>query len=120
MVSNPAQAWAMAKLQTIRERASKLTDSRIFAMTEILQAVKVIKFYAWEKRWVTSVWILLQFFEHALTFDLQFAPNDSFLAKLSEIRLAEIKCLSTLMQVRGFIYSTSSVSSSPNLIYQCG
>jgi hypothetical protein len=50
-------------------------------------------------------------FGHALTFDLQFAPNDSFLAKLSEIRLAEIKCLSTLMQVRGFIYSTSSVNS---------
>ncbi|KAG0083144.1 hypothetical protein BGZ92_011054 [Podila epicladia] len=81
MVSNPAQAWAMAKLHSIRERASKLTDSRIFAMTEILQAIKVIKLYAWEK---------------------------SFLAKLSEIRLSEIKCLSTLMQVRGFIYSTSS------------
>ncbi|KAG0025921.1 hypothetical protein BGZ81_006735 [Podila clonocystis] len=81
MVSNPAQAWAMTKLHPIRERASKLTDSRIFVMTEILQAMKVIKFYAWEK---------------------------SFLAKLSEIRLAEIKCLSTLMQVRGFIYSTSS------------
>ncbi|KAF8946622.1 hypothetical protein BGZ52_008572 [Haplosporangium bisporale] len=83
MVSNPTQAWALAKLQTIRERASKLTDNRIFAMTEILQAIKVIKFYAWEK-------------------------SDSFLAKLSDIRLAEIKCLSTLMQVRGFIYSTSS------------
>ncbi|KAF9393237.1 hypothetical protein CPC16_002516, partial [Podila verticillata] len=49
MVSNPTQAWALAKLQTIRERASKLTDNRIFAMTEILQAIKVIKFYAWEK-----------------------------------------------------------------------
>ncbi|KAG0350280.1 hypothetical protein BG005_010189 [Podila minutissima] len=81
MVSNPAQAWAMTKLHSIRERASKLTDSRIFAMTEILQAIKVIKLYAWEK---------------------------SFLVKLSEIRLSEIKCLSTLMQVRGFIYSTSS------------
>lgn len=50
MVSNPTQAWAMAKLQTIRERVSKLTDNRIFAMTEILQAIKVIKLYAWEKR----------------------------------------------------------------------
>ncbi|KAF9329893.1 Multidrug resistance-associated protein 1 [Podila minutissima] len=83
MVSNPAQAWAMTKLHSIRERASKLTDSRIFAMTEILQAIKVIKLYAWEK---------------------------SFLVKLSEIRLSEIKCLSTLMQVRGFIYSTSSAA----------
>ncbi|KAG0340284.1 hypothetical protein BG004_006476, partial [Podila humilis] len=81
IISNPVQGWAIAKLQPIREKVSKLTDSRVHVMTEILNAIKVIKFYAWER---------------------------SFLAKLSAIRMAELKCLSTLMQVRGFIYSTSS------------
>ncbi|KAF9417723.1 hypothetical protein BGZ94_009881 [Podila epigama] len=81
MISNPLQAWAMTKLHPIRERLSKLTDSRVHVMTEILQAIRVIKFYAWEK---------------------------SFLSKLSDIRIQELRCLATLMQVQGFIYSTSS------------
>lgn len=34
----------------------------------------------------------------------------SFWKKVADIRLSEIKCISWLLQVRGLIYSTSSVS----------
>ncbi|KAF8940193.1 hypothetical protein BGZ58_007436 [Dissophora ornata] len=78
---NPLQAWAMTALNPIRDKASKLTDTRIRMVTEILQGIKVIKFFTFEP---------------------------SFLKKVSDIRLSELKCLSLLMQVRGFIYSTSS------------
>ncbi|KAG0023806.1 hypothetical protein BGZ80_007988 [Entomortierella chlamydospora] len=81
MFANPLQAWAMAKLNPIREKASKFTDTRIHVVTEILQGIKVIKFFTFEP---------------------------SFLKKVSEIRACELKCLSLLMQVRGMIYSFSS------------
>ncbi|KAF9427700.1 hypothetical protein BGZ94_004354, partial [Podila epigama] len=45
---NPIQGWAMAKLTPIRKRASQFTDSRIRLTTEVLQGIKVIKFFAWE------------------------------------------------------------------------
>ncbi|KAF9966127.1 hypothetical protein BGZ70_003222 [Mortierella alpina] len=81
MTVNPMQAWAMTKLSPIREKSSKIKDTRIRVMTEILQGIKVIKFFTFEP---------------------------SFLKTLSEIRLSELKCISYLLQVRGFIYSTSS------------
>ncbi|KAF9285261.1 hypothetical protein BGZ68_004019 [Mortierella alpina] len=81
MTVNPMQAWAMTKLSPIREKSSKIKDARIRVMTEILQGIKVIKFFTFEP---------------------------SFLKTLSEIRLSELKCISYLLHVRGFIYSTSS------------
>ncbi|KAF9957961.1 hypothetical protein BGZ70_009361 [Mortierella alpina] len=63
MLSNPIQGWSLAKLAPVRKRASEFTDSRIRLSTEILQGIKVIKFFAWEK---------------------------SFLAKLAEIRAKEL------------------------------
>ncbi|KAG0048480.1 hypothetical protein BGZ83_006567 [Gryganskiella cystojenkinii] len=81
MTVNPVQAWAMAKLSPIRETASKWTDTRIRVATEILQGIRVIKFFTFEP---------------------------SFLKKMSEVRFNELKYVSWLMQVRGFIYSTSS------------
>ncbi|KAG0370512.1 hypothetical protein BGZ54_006027 [Gamsiella multidivaricata] len=81
LTMNPLQAWAMARLNPVREKASKFTDTRIRVMTEILQGAKVIKFFTYES---------------------------SFLQKLSEIRVSELKCHAFLMQVCGFIYSTSS------------
>ncbi|KAF9990004.1 hypothetical protein BGZ75_003992 [Mortierella antarctica] len=81
MTVNPVQAWAMTMLSPIREKSSKIKDTRIRVMTEILQGIKVIKFFTFEP---------------------------SFLKTLSEIRLSELKCISYLLQVRGFIYSTSS------------
>ncbi|KAG0213738.1 hypothetical protein BGX28_003682 [Mortierella sp. GBA30] len=81
MIVNPIQAYAMGKLNPTRERASKFRDTRIRVMTEILQGIRVIKFFAFEP---------------------------SFLKTLSNIRLSELKLAAYLMQVRGFIYSTSS------------
>ncbi|KAF9150625.1 hypothetical protein BG015_007537 [Linnemannia schmuckeri] len=79
--SNPLQTWAMTLLNPIRNQVAKLTDSRMGLVTEILQGIKVIKFFAYEP---------------------------SFWKKLTEIRLSELKCTSWLLQVRGLIYSTSS------------
>lgn len=56
MTVNPVQAWAMAKLSPIREQASKWTDTRIRVATEILQGIRVIKFFTFEPRLV--VWRL--------------------------------------------------------------
>ncbi|KAF9911176.1 hypothetical protein BX616_010647 [Lobosporangium transversale] len=81
IISNPLQAWVMAALNPLREKAIKLTDIRIRVVTEILQGIKVIKYFTFEP---------------------------SFLKELSDIRVKELECLSWLMQVRGFIYSTSS------------
>ncbi|KAF9316334.1 hypothetical protein BGZ91_005586, partial [Linnemannia elongata] len=81
MFSNPLQTWAMTLLNPIRLQVSKLTDSRMGLVTEVLQGIKVIKFFAYEP---------------------------SFWKKLADIRLSEIKCISWLLQVRGLIYSTSS------------
>ncbi|KAG0277921.1 hypothetical protein BGZ95_005074, partial [Linnemannia exigua] len=81
ILSNPLQTWAMTLLNPIRIQVSKLTDSRMGLMTEILQGIKVIKFFAYEP---------------------------SFWKKLTDIRFTEIKCISWLLQVRGLIYSTSS------------
>ncbi|KAF9436584.1 hypothetical protein BGZ76_003536 [Entomortierella beljakovae] len=79
--ANPFQAWAMAMLHSIRIKAASLTDKRIHVVTEILQGIKVIKFFTFEP---------------------------SFAKKVSEIRTSELKCISLLMQVRGIIYSVSS------------
>ncbi|KAF9134969.1 hypothetical protein BGW39_005266 [Mortierella sp. 14UC] len=81
ILSNPLQTWAMTLLNPIRVQVSKLTDTRMGLMTEILQGIKVIKFFAYEP---------------------------SFWKKLTDIRSTEIKCISWLLQVRGLIYSTSS------------
>ncbi|KAG0325521.1 hypothetical protein BGZ99_000575 [Dissophora globulifera] len=81
ILANPLQAWAMTTLNPIRERASKFRDTRIQVVTEILQGIKVIKFFTFES---------------------------SFLKKVSDIRESELKGIGLLMRVRGFIYSTSS------------
>ena len=58
MFSNPMQTWAMALLNPIRIQVTKLTDARMGLMTEILQGIKVIKFFAYESRYVTLSFIL--------------------------------------------------------------
>lgn len=47
---NPVQGWALSRLAPIRKRASQFTDDRIRLTTEVLQGIKVIKFFAWENR----------------------------------------------------------------------
>lgn len=50
ILSNPLQTWAMTLLNPIRMQVAKLTDSRMGLVTEILQGIKVIKFFAYEPR----------------------------------------------------------------------
>lgn len=53
MASNPLQAWGVTRLGPVRKKASQFTDQRIRLSTEVLQGVKVIKFFAWEPRYMT-------------------------------------------------------------------
>ncbi|KAG0056681.1 hypothetical protein BGZ83_003924 [Gryganskiella cystojenkinii] len=78
---NPIQAWAMSKLGPIRKRASEFTDARIRMTSEILQGIKVIKFFSWESR---------------------------FLQKLSEIRQSELANVARLLYIRGAVAATSA------------
>ncbi|KAF9408550.1 hypothetical protein BGZ94_002273, partial [Podila epigama] len=71
----------MAKLTPIRKQASQFTDSRIHLTTEIIQGIKVIKFFAWE---------------------------NSFLQKLSGIRTKELANTGRLLHIRGLIAATSA------------
>ena len=50
ILANPVQGWAMSKLGPIRKAASEYTDSRIKLTSEILQGIKVIKFFGWESK----------------------------------------------------------------------
>ncbi|KAG0308528.1 hypothetical protein BGZ98_007707 [Dissophora globulifera] len=63
MLTNPIQAWGMARLAPIRKLASEMTDSRIRLLTEILSGIRAIKLFVWE---------------------------DSFLEKLGEVRFKEL------------------------------
>jgi ABC-type multidrug transport system fused ATPase/permease subunit len=47
---NPIQGWAMSRLAPIRKRGSQFTDNRIRLTQEILQGIKVIKFFGWESQ----------------------------------------------------------------------
>ncbi|KAF9090660.1 hypothetical protein BGX29_011350 [Mortierella sp. GBA35] len=81
ILANPIQAWAMSRLGPVRKRASQFTDSRIRLTSEILQGIKVIKFFSWESR---------------------------FLQKLSDIRQSELANVARLLYIRGAIAATSA------------
>ncbi|KAG0276411.1 hypothetical protein BGZ95_007580 [Linnemannia exigua] len=81
ILANPIQAWAMSRLGPVRKRASQFTDKRIRLTSEILQGIKVIKFFSWEPR---------------------------FLEKLSEIRKSELANVARLLYIRGAIAATSA------------
>ncbi|KAI1293287.1 hypothetical protein EDD11_008442 [Mortierella claussenii] len=79
--ANPAQAFAMSRLGPFRKRASEFTDSRIRLTQEILQGIKVIKFFSWESE---------------------------FLKKLSSIRTSELANVAKLLYIRGAVAATSA------------
>ncbi|KAF9160636.1 hypothetical protein BGX21_001995 [Mortierella sp. AD011] len=81
VLANPIQAWAMSRLAPIRKRASQFTDARIRLTQEVLQGIKVIKFFSWESQ---------------------------FLKKLSDIRENELKNVARLLYVRGAVAATSA------------
>ncbi|KAF9284744.1 hypothetical protein BGZ68_004465 [Mortierella alpina] len=81
LLVNPIQGWIMSKLAPIRKQASEYTDSRIRLTNEVLQGIKVIKFFAWEA---------------------------NFLQKLSEIRKLELYNVGKLLLIRGMVAATSA------------
>ncbi|KAF9290732.1 hypothetical protein BGZ74_000466 [Mortierella antarctica] len=81
MASNPLQAWGVTRLGPVRKKASQSTDQRIRLSTEVLQGVKVIKFFAWEP---------------------------SFLKKLADIREQELSHVKHILRTRGLITATAS------------
>ncbi|KAF9901434.1 hypothetical protein EC991_006105 [Linnemannia zychae] len=81
MLLNPIQAWGAAKMGPVRKKASQFADSRIKLSSEILQGVKVIKFFTWEK---------------------------SFLAKLAAIRFEELTLVRRILRNRGLLITTSA------------
>ncbi|KAF9361387.1 hypothetical protein BGX34_007153 [Mortierella sp. NVP85] len=78
---NPIQGWAMSRLAPIRKRGSQFTDSRIRLTQEILQGIKVIKFFGWESQ---------------------------FQKKLSDIRSSELYNVAKLLYIRGAVAATSA------------
>ncbi|KAG0337432.1 hypothetical protein BG000_005438, partial [Podila horticola] len=81
MASNPLQAWGVTRLGPVRKKASQFTDQRIRLSTEVLQGVKVIKFFAWEP---------------------------SFLEKLADIREQELGHVKHILRTRGFVTATAA------------
>ncbi|KAF9124551.1 hypothetical protein BGW39_008121 [Mortierella sp. 14UC] len=81
MLLNPIQAWGAAKMGPVRKKASQFADSRIKLSSEILQGVKVIKFFTWE---------------------------NSFLAKLAAIRVEELALVRRILCNRGLLIATSA------------
>ncbi|KAF9932287.1 hypothetical protein FBU30_008582, partial [Linnemannia zychae] len=81
MSLNPIQAWGTSKLAPVRKKASQFADARIKLSSEILQGIKVIKFYTWE---------------------------NSFLAKLAAIRSEELALIHRILLNRGLLITTSS------------
>ncbi|KAF9083706.1 hypothetical protein BGX23_011210 [Mortierella sp. AD031] len=78
---NPIQAWGMARMGPVRKMASQFADSRIRLSNEILQGVKVIKFFTWE---------------------------NNFLAKLADIRVKELALVRRILRNRGLLTTTSA------------
>ncbi|KAK3822282.1 MAG: P-loop containing nucleoside triphosphate hydrolase protein [Linnemannia elongata] len=81
MLLSPIQAWGTSRLGPVRKKASQFTDSRIKLSSEILQGVKVIKFFTWE---------------------------NNFLSKLASIRGEELALVRLILRNRSLLTTTSS------------
>lgn len=51
----PVAAYISSWLQNLRKRLMNATDARIGAVNELLQAIRIVKFFAWEKRFEEKV-----------------------------------------------------------------
>lgn len=51
----PLQYWFAAKLAHYRGKGMNVTNTRVRVMNEVLLAIKMVKFYAWEKRFANEV-----------------------------------------------------------------
>ncbi|ORX82952.1 P-loop containing nucleoside triphosphate hydrolase protein [Basidiobolus meristosporus CBS 931.73] len=82
VIFGPLQGYIMRKLAVFRRRAAAVTDQRVKATQEVLQGIKVIKFFAWE---------------------------ESFGQKLSELRNQELISVRKLLIIRALIFSAALV-----------
>ena len=46
----PVPGYFAAKLQTIQNEKMKMTDSRVQVVTEIMNVIRMIKLFGWEKK----------------------------------------------------------------------
>jgi ABC-type bacteriocin/lantibiotic exporter with double-glycine peptidase domain len=96
----PIQTYAMKRLARLRRTILPLTDKRVKLTQEVLQGIRVVKFFAWE---------------------------DSFLTRLDGLRVSELYSVRKIMIVRSAISSVAQVScdlllfyiENTNGIYQC-
>ena len=58
LVSVPLAAKVMSRLQGLRKKLMNSTDKRINAVNEMLQGIRIVKFFAWENRFLEKIGIL--------------------------------------------------------------
>jgi ABC-type multidrug transport system fused ATPase/permease subunit len=58
LVSIPLAAWLMSALQKLRKKLMNSTDIRINAVNEMLQSIRIVKFFAWENRFLEKLGLL--------------------------------------------------------------
>jgi ATP-binding cassette subfamily C (CFTR/MRP) protein 1 len=82
-IFGPSQTMVMRKMANLRKAIMPITDKRIKLAQEVLQGIRVVKFFAWE---------------------------ENFLGKLAGLRVLELVKTRTLMIVRGIVSSIAAVS----------
>jgi ATP-binding cassette subfamily C (CFTR/MRP) protein 1 len=55
VIVGPLQGKVMKTLAKTREKAAKITDDRVKLTQEVLQGIRVIKYYAWEESFLDSL-----------------------------------------------------------------
>jgi ABC-type multidrug transport system fused ATPase/permease subunit len=51
----PLASWVGSFLHKIRKKLMKTTDTRISAINELLQGIRIVKFFAWEQRFAKKI-----------------------------------------------------------------
>src|SRR5690349_1253971 len=83
LLFGPIQGLAMRQLIKARKKVLPLTDKRVKLTQEVLQGIRVVKLFAWEK---------------------------SFLSRLDGLRIAELAGTRGIMIIRSFIVAVAQVS----------
>lgn len=55
LLTVPLQGWLMSYAMRLRARGVGITDQRVKMMNEVLQGIKAVKFYAWERPFAEKV-----------------------------------------------------------------
>lgn len=58
LVVGPMQGWVMKQLITVRKKAAAFTDKRVKLTQEMLQGIRIIKFFTWESSFLKSLGII--------------------------------------------------------------